>query len=76
LTEWEREREKEEFSRAAMLYQPMKGDIAARFTRGRNIDDDVSAEVWPLHFFRCFFFIFLALKDFSSFTRKLSSVSN
>ncbi|XP_028400200.1 G patch domain-containing protein 1-like [Dendronephthya gigantea] len=41
LTEWEREREKEEFSRSAMLYQPLKGDIAARFTRGRNIDDDL-----------------------------------
>ncbi|CAB4003376.1 G patch domain-containing 1 [Paramuricea clavata] len=42
LTEWEREREKEEFSRAAMLYQPLKGDIAARFMGGRNIDDDAS----------------------------------
>ena len=28
-----------------MLYQPLKGSIAARFTRGRNIDDDVSDKV-------------------------------
>ena len=46
MIEWEREREKDEFSRAAMLYQPLKGDIALRFTRGKNIDDDFSDKVW------------------------------
>ena len=54
LTEWEREREKEEFSRAAMLYQPLKGDMAARFRRGKNIDDDTPDTVWLLtYFFPC-----------------------
>ncbi|OQV23523.1 G patch domain-containing protein 1 [Hypsibius exemplaris] len=33
MTEWEREREKGEFHRAAALYRPMSGLMAARFTR-------------------------------------------
>ena len=52
LTEWEREREKEEFTRAAMLYQPLKGDMAARFTRGRNIDDDIPDKVCSQYLFQ------------------------
>jgi hypothetical protein len=57
LTEWEREREREEFSKAAMLYQPLKGEIAARFTRGRNIDDDVSDKVCSHYFFLLSFIV-------------------
>jgi hypothetical protein len=33
MTEWEKEREKEEFIRAAKMYKPLAGMIASRFTR-------------------------------------------
>ncbi|XP_076469895.1 G patch domain-containing protein 1-like [Babylonia areolata] len=39
LTEWERQREKEEFSKAAMIYRPLSNMMASRFTRGTFIDD-------------------------------------
>lgn len=43
MTEWEREREKGEFFRAAALYRPMSGLMAARFTRAQT--EEVSNEV-------------------------------
>ena len=33
MTEWEKEREKEEFARASILFRPMSTSIASRFTR-------------------------------------------
>ena len=39
LTEWEREREKEEFARAAALYRPLNTTMAARFTTAKHADD-------------------------------------
>ena len=39
LTEWEREREKEEFARSAALYQPLNSTMAARFTSAKQPDD-------------------------------------
>ena len=39
LTEWEREREKEEFARAALLYKPLSSGMAARFTSAKQPDD-------------------------------------
>ena len=39
LTEWEREREREEFARAALLYQPLSSTMAARFTSAKQPDE-------------------------------------
>ncbi|KAL8590611.1 hypothetical protein ACOMHN_011047 [Nucella lapillus] len=39
MTEWERQREKEEFSKAIMIYRPLSNMMASRFTRGAFIDD-------------------------------------
>ena len=39
MTEWEREREMEEFSRAATLYKPLSFTMAARFTSAQFSDD-------------------------------------
>ena len=39
LTEWEREREQEEFSRSAALYRPLNTTMAARFTTAVHSDD-------------------------------------
>ena len=39
LTEWEREREKEEFARSAALYRPLSSTMAARFTSAKQPDD-------------------------------------
>ncbi|XP_052815350.1 G patch domain-containing protein 1-like [Mya arenaria] len=46
-TDWEKEREREEFSKAAHLYRPLASMMAARFTRAGTIEDgeeDVKAE--------------------------------
>ncbi|XP_063439673.1 G patch domain-containing protein 1-like isoform X2 [Mytilus trossulus] len=40
MTEWEREREKEEFIKAGKMYKPLAGMIASRFTRAK-FDDAV-----------------------------------
>ena len=72
-TEWETEREREEFGRAAKLYKPLAGMMAMRFTTGKQQDDgnmvDIKVEenVGYLYNFkiRCFhrkieiFFLFL-----------------
>jgi len=42
-TEWEREREREEFAQAARLYRPVSAMIASRFTRAKYDDDDDKA---------------------------------
>jgi len=42
-TEWEREREREEFTQAARLYRPLSTMIASRFTRAKYDDDDDKA---------------------------------
>ena len=39
LTEWERERENEEFARSAALYRPLNSTMAARFTSAKQPDD-------------------------------------
>ena len=43
MTEWEREREKAEFFRAAALYRPMSGLMAARFTRETDATEPSSS---------------------------------
>ncbi|XP_062586429.1 uncharacterized protein LOC134248028 [Saccostrea cucullata] len=45
MTEWEREREKEEFEKAAKFYKPMAGMMASRFTRAKYHDDDDKVEM-------------------------------
>lgn len=40
LTEWEREREKEEFIRSAALYRPLNSTLASRFTTAKQTDDN------------------------------------
>jgi hypothetical protein len=40
MTEWEQEREKEEFEKAAKFYKPMTNMMASRFTRAKYHDDD------------------------------------
>ena len=39
-TEWEQQREREEFAQAARLYRPIAGMMASRFTRAQHDDDD------------------------------------
>lgn len=39
MTEWECQREQEEFSKAAKIYRPLSSMMASRFTRGAFIDD-------------------------------------
>ena len=39
VTEWEKEREIEEFTRASILYRPMSTSISSRFTRGSLVED-------------------------------------
>ncbi|XP_046329566.2 G patch domain-containing protein 1-like [Haliotis rufescens] len=39
MTEWEKEREKEEFARAAKLYKPLSTMMASRFTSAKYTDD-------------------------------------
>ncbi|XP_072013289.1 G patch domain-containing protein 1-like [Amphiura filiformis] len=40
MTEWERHRETEEFTRAANLYRPLSGLMATRFVTAKNTDED------------------------------------
>ena len=44
-TEWETEREREEFARAAKLYKPLAGMMAMRFTTGTQQEDDTKVDV-------------------------------
>ena len=44
-TEWETEREREEFGRAAKLYKPLAGMMAMRFTTGKQQDDSNQMDV-------------------------------
>ncbi|KAL3860793.1 hypothetical protein ACJMK2_010860 [Sinanodonta woodiana] len=45
MTEWEREREKEEFIKASKLYKPLTPMMASRFTRGKYLEEDDKVEV-------------------------------
>ncbi|XP_031442674.1 G patch domain-containing protein 1 [Clupea harengus] len=45
MTEWERGRERDEFVRAALLYQPSSSALSSRFTRSRQADNDDTVEV-------------------------------
>ena len=40
MTEWERQRETEEFTRAANLYRPLSGLMASRFVTAKHNDED------------------------------------
>ncbi|XP_078608673.1 G patch domain-containing protein 1-like isoform X2 [Branchiostoma floridae x Branchiostoma japonicum] len=44
MTEWEREREREEFLHAYRLYQPLHGMMANRFTRGTHQDQPTTGQ--------------------------------
>ena len=48
MTEWERERERVEFERAAHLYKPMKVNMASRFVSAGNALDDTGESGWCL----------------------------
>ncbi len=39
MTEWERERERVEFARAAMLYRPLTGNMGSKFVSAGSSDD-------------------------------------
>ncbi|XP_061077918.1 G patch domain-containing protein 1 [Conger conger] len=45
MTEWERGRERDEFVRAAVLYQPSSSSLSSRFTRGKREEDGDTVEV-------------------------------
>ncbi|XP_053256293.1 G patch domain-containing protein 1 isoform X1 [Podarcis raffonei] len=45
MTEWERGREQDEFSRAALLYKPSSSVLASRFTTAKHEDDTEKVEV-------------------------------
>ncbi|XP_030232517.1 G patch domain-containing protein 1 isoform X1 [Gadus morhua] len=45
MTEWERSREREEFSRSALLYRPSGSFLSSRFTSAKHADDLDSVEV-------------------------------
>lgn len=45
MTEWEKEREKEEFIRASKMYKPLAGMIASRFTRAKFEDTIETVDV-------------------------------
>ena len=36
MTEWERQKEMDEFSRAAKVFQPLKSSLSSRFTHGED----------------------------------------
>lgn len=40
MTDWEKEREREEFAKAAHLFQPLSNMMASRFTRAKHDDDE------------------------------------
>lgn len=40
LTEWEKEKERDEFVRAAALFKPLSSVMASRFTSAKHKDDD------------------------------------
>jgi G patch domain-containing protein 1 len=42
MTEWERERERVEFERAALLYQPLKAVISSRFVSAGSMEDEAA----------------------------------
>ena len=44
MTEWERQKEKEEFSRAARVYQPLSTSLESRFTRSTEGKEKESDE--------------------------------
>ncbi|GFR61816.1 G patch domain-containing protein 1 [Elysia marginata] len=41
MTEWERARERDEFSKAAKMFRPMSAMMSSRFVSGTMIDDDM-----------------------------------
>ena len=41
MTEWERARERDEFSKAAKMFRPMSAMMSSRFVSGAMIDDDM-----------------------------------
>ncbi|KAG1688808.1 G patch domain-containing protein 1 [Nymphon striatum] len=45
MTEWEKEREKDEFIRAAYLYRPLTGPMSTRFTLAKHLDNESTVEV-------------------------------
>jgi len=45
MTEWERQREREEFSRTARVYQPLSVSLSSRFTRAEEAEKSKKSEV-------------------------------
>ncbi|KAG7275811.1 hypothetical protein CRUP_016751 [Coryphaenoides rupestris] len=45
MTEWERSRERDEFSRSAVLYRPGGSLLSSRFTSGKHTDDQDTVDV-------------------------------
>jgi len=40
MTEWEKQRERTEFAKAADVYQPLATSLESKFTRGEDTDKD------------------------------------
>ena len=47
MTEWERQKEAEEFSRAAKVLQPLSSALSSRFTRGEEEESKETGEKQP-----------------------------
>ena len=45
MTEWERDKEREEFTKAAKLYKPLIGLMAHRFTTAKYLDEVDKADI-------------------------------
>ena len=60
-TTWEREREAEEFSRAAKLYRPLSSMMASRFTRAKYDDDTEKEQVPPEQVINSSFYLCILL---------------
>lgn len=43
-TEWERSRERDEFTRASILYRPSSSSLSSRFTRAQHGEDEDRVE--------------------------------
>ena len=77
MTEWEKARERDEFSKAAKMFRPMSAMMSSRFVSGAMIDDDmeekhIESGVSPYNYYYCclyifFLFSFYVLRDELSF---------
>ena len=58
LTEWEKQRELEQFSRSSNLYKPLAGALADKFTHAKADEEEKKETVSMLLCFYLFHFLF------------------